>query len=49
LDKTVLAILRPEEVDQFRAMTLKILKSLNKTDHEADEYELVPGQLNKQG
>ncbi len=47
LDKTVLAILEPGELEQFRAITLKLLKSLDKTDHEADEYELIPGQLNK--
>lgn len=47
LDKTVLAILEPEEREQYRAITLKLLKSLDKTAHEADEYELIPGQLNK--
>lgn len=49
LDKKVFAVLGAEEFEQYRATTLKLLQSLDKTDHEAEEYELVPGQLKRPG
>ncbi len=49
LDNSVMSALDPKELEAFRGTILTLLQSLGHTEHEAEEYELVPGQLNKPG
>ncbi len=49
LDNSVMASLDPKELEAFRGTILTLLQNLGHTEHEAEEYELVPGQLNKPG
>jgi DNA-binding MarR family transcriptional regulator len=45
LEEEIFASFTWEEVGQYRGLMMRLLESLKQTEHEAEEYELVPGNL----